>query len=388
MNGSGSALAVRADVPAVQQSGALAIDAGQTAWTTMQVAAFGQLGIADAPEGDKQVLLHVSQRTGLDPFARQLYMIGRKEKKNVKQPSGRWEEVWSVKWTIQTGIEGFRVIRHRAEREEGVRGILGRPVYYNGKGERFDVWFFQAVPVAVEMTYTVRDRNGVETPYVSILRFDEYRQTRKETRDGNEVQVLTGQWATKPTHMLEKCTEADLYRKAFPQDYSGVELDDAMPLPDPDDAPDAQPERPRVTAADARARAPQRVTAVVVDASPSPAAPDTPSSGPPGSPVHETAAAGEAPDPGPAPDDPAYKRAMNAAQAQLKRFVTGDTDEQVAEGKRILAARILKVEEVRSMTDLTVDELRTVSNTCGSATGPDAAAQLEALLTAAEVPGE
>lgn len=223
---------------AVREHGALAIESGQTRWTEMQEAAFGQLGIADAPEGDKGVFLHVSQRTGLDPFSKQIYMIPRYDYQAKKN-----------KYTIQTGIEGFRVMRARAERLEGVRGILSRPVYYNAEGKEFPVWVSRGVPVAVEMTYTVRDRNGVETPYTSILRFDEYRQTRKETRDGVESQVLSGQWAVKPTHMLEKCTEADVYRKAFPQDFSGVQLDDAMPVPEPmpeqRQAPDAADLRQR-----------------------------------------------------------------------------------------------------------------------------------------------
>lgn len=291
MTGTANALAVRDDraltsVPA----GALAIEAGQTAWTAMQAAAFGQLGIADAPEGDKQVLLHVSQRTGLDPFAKQIYMIGRSEKKNVKR-NGRWEEEWSVKYTIQTGIEGFRVIRGRAERAEGIRGILSRPVFYNGAGEEFKVWFFKGPPAAVELTYTVRDRNGHDTPYTSILRYDEYVQTKKQTVNGVDTQVPVSQWATKPTHMLEKCTEADVYRKAFPQDYSGVDLDDAMPVPDMADLPPVQPERQRVTAEQARERGPQRVRSEVVTTSPSPAAQAVPPSAAPQPPA---AAAGEA----------------------------------------------------------------------------------------------
>jgi RecT family len=254
---------------AAGEQGALAIESGQTRWSEMQLAAFGQLGIKDAPEGDKAVLLHVSQRTGLDPFSRQIYMIGRQE----KVPGTR--DQWRTKYTIQTGIEGFRVIRGRAEHLEGVRGILSRPVYYDAEGTEYPVWFFQRPPVAVEMTYTVRDRNGVDTPYTSILRFDEYRQTRK---DKDDQLVLSGQWAVKPVHMLEKCTEADVYRKAFPQDYSGVDLDDAMPAPDPDAPPvQAQSERIRVTADQARDRRPQTVTAtatvVTPDSSPAQAAP-------------------------------------------------------------------------------------------------------------------
>ncbi|HEY5397856.1 MAG TPA: RecT family recombinase [Trebonia sp.] len=264
MTGTSSALAVR-------EHGALAIETGQTSWTGMQEAAFGQLGIADAPEGDKGVFLHVSQRTGLDPFSKQIYMIP------------RWDyQAKKNKWGIQTGIEGFRVMRSRAERLEGVRGVLSRPVYYDAEGAEHKVWVQRGVPVAVEMTYTVRDSNGVETPYTSILRFDEYRQTRK---DNNDNLVLTGQWATKPCHMLEKCTEADVYRKAFPQDFSGVQLDDAMPpAKDPEDMTDEELDaaaravgyRPRVTAAQAAARRPQTVTAPVAAPDSSPAQPTPP----------------------------------------------------------------------------------------------------------------
>jgi len=257
MTTTANGLALRDDRAIVNvPAGALAIEAGQTAWTTMQAAALGQLGIADAPEGDKQVFLHVYQRTGLDPFAKQIYMIP------------RWDyQAKKNKWSIQTGIEGFRVIRGRAERAEGVRGILSRPLFYDAEGNEYKAWLSRGVPVAVEMTYTVRDRNGIETPYTSILRFDEYRQTRK---DGDQT-VLSGQWAVKPTHMLEKCTEADVYRKAFPQDYSGVDLDDAMPEPDPDAVTAYQRQAPPVADLKARAAA-HTVTATVVTPEPSPAA--------------------------------------------------------------------------------------------------------------------
>ena len=211
---------------------ALAIQPGQISWDSTQVAALGQLGLADAGDGDRAVFLHVCQRTGLDPFARQIYMIPR----NEKVPGTR--DQWRKKWTIQTGIDGFRVNRSRAERDAGVRGVLGRALFYDHEGKEYRVWVQQRAPVACEITYTVRDRDGGETPYTSVLRFAEYCQADK---DGN----LLAQWASKPAHMLEKCTEADVYRKAFPQDFSGIYLDDAMP-PQPE-APPAPP-RGRVTA--------------------------------------------------------------------------------------------------------------------------------------------
>jgi phage recombination protein Bet len=215
-----------------QASAALAIRPGQSAWDDFQVAALAQLGLKDAADGDRAVFLHQCQRTGLDPFARQIYMIARNEKKNERRGNA-WVETWTVRWTIQTGIDGWRVIRGRAEKREGVRCRLGRAVWYDGDGNDYKVWVRPDPPAACEITLTVVGAGGTETPYTSVLMFREYVQTK----DGRAI----AQWATKPAHMLEKCTEADVYRKAFPQDFSGIDLDDAMPPPEAAPAAAARP---------------------------------------------------------------------------------------------------------------------------------------------------
>jgi hypothetical protein len=225
------------------------------------------------------------------------------------------------------------------------------------------------------------------------------RYTMKDARTAGLVKAR-GAWETRPRRMLFARAATEVCDALFSDLTNG--LPTAELLEEEADwesarsaesvregvADEADWRRQRVTAADARARAPQTVTATVetVTPEPSPAAPESPRSVPTATPA-DVAAAGEA-DNGPAPDDPEYRRAMNAAQAQLKRFAAGDTEAELSEAKRILAARILRVEAVASMSNLTVAELRTISNTCGSATGSDSAAQLEALLTKGEVPGE
>jgi hypothetical protein len=240
MTGTSSAIAVRTDIPADRQSGALAIYADQVQWTPMQDAALNQLGLKNAPDGDRMVFLHQAQRTGLDPFAKQIHMIER-----------------GGKWGIQTGIDGFRVMRARAERKAGVRGVLSQAVYVDAEGNEYKRWFKPTPPVGCEITYTVRElttAGTIDTPYTSYLRFTEYAQYKQDGK-------LTQKWSQSPAHMLEKCTEADVYRKAFPQDFSGVDLSDAPSAPD-EDAPPVQPRRQRITADAIRAR--QTVTAEVV----------------------------------------------------------------------------------------------------------------------------
>jgi hypothetical protein len=88
----------------------LALTSDQTWWNNRQRAALDQLGVQGASDGDLMVFMHVAQRTGLDPFARQIYMIGRNGRE--QDANGQWVNV--VKQTIQTGIDGFRLVARRA----------------------------------------------------------------------------------------------------------------------------------------------------------------------------------------------------------------------------------------------------------------------------------
>jgi hypothetical protein len=319
MSGTSNSLAVREDTAL---TGALAISADQVQWTSMQEAALNQLGLKNAPNGDRLVFLHVAQRTGLDPFARQIHMIER-----------------GGKWSIQTGIDGFRVNRARAEREAGVRGILGQAIYVDAEGGECKRWFKATPPVGCEITYTVRDRDGTETPYTSYLRFTEYAQYF-----GGK---LGPKWSSSPAHMLEKCTEADVYRKAFPQDFSGIALDDAAAGDGSDGPPAVQPQRQRVDAAAARARNPRTVAASVVTPDASPAGEQPPPAAPPAPPSGQ-----------PAGEAPVSREQVTALWACLTQdYGFAEAEKDYARGAvRLLASRRPGQPPVTSMNDLTAAE--------------------------------
>ncbi len=220
MDGNGTAIALR-------PSGHLQIDAGQDFWTPEQIAALQVLGIKGATNGDLAVYFHYCRRTQLDPFSRQIYMIRRREKVD-----GQWVD----KQTIQVGIDGFRVIRDRAARRDGVTVDYEDTIWYDGDGSAHAVWLSPEPPAGCKVVLVKHTPTG-DLRYPGVLRTAAY----MATRDGRPV----SQWATQPEHMIEKCCEAFANRRGFPHDLSGVYIEEELNGRQP-----GQRERPpRVTAA-------------------------------------------------------------------------------------------------------------------------------------------
>jgi phage recombination protein Bet len=133
-----------------------------------------------------EIFVQVCKRTGLDPFRNQIYAVPR-----------------AGKMTIQTGIDGFRLVAERTGK------------YSPGR----------------EPVFTYKDENMKQvhsaTSYI-----------KKQTADGSwhevaatafwdeYVQAYNGKpsqfWAKMPHVMISKCAEALALRKAFPADFSGI----------------------------------------------------------------------------------------------------------------------------------------------------------------------
>jgi phage recombination protein Bet len=184
----------------VQAGGALAIRPDQTEWTPAQAAVLQQSGISeDVTAAELSGFLHLCQRTQLDPFSRQIYLIGRKDKR-----AGR-----NV-FTPQTGIDGYRVIAHRVVAES--KGSFGYEdtQWCDTSGRWRDVWLSSEPPAAARVTVV---RNGHRFPAIALYR--EYVQTAWENKP-------SGLWGKMPAGQLAKCAEALALRKAFPHDLAGV----------------------------------------------------------------------------------------------------------------------------------------------------------------------
>lgn len=137
----------------------------------------------------------VCAHSGLDPFKREIYAIKR-----------------GGKMTIQTGIDGYRLIALRSGRYGGSESF-----WCGEDGIWRDVWLEDSPPSAAKTIVTTKD--GGE--YVGIATWREYCQ---KDRDGRP----TDMWKRMSSNQLAKCSEALALRKACPGEFEGIYVDAEM----------------------------------------------------------------------------------------------------------------------------------------------------------------
>lgn len=192
-------------------------------FTSQQIDLIRRQIAPDASPDELALFLEVCRGTGLNPFMRQIHAVFR----NAKDRNGQWTK----RMTIQTGIDGYRLLAARTGSLAGIDDVI----YDDESGEHPN-----------KATVTVwRITQGQRVPFTATARWREYVQTDK---DGKPQSM----WAKMPYLLLGKCAEALALRKAFPAELSGVYTAEEMmqadntslPMPEP---PFARPQ-PRQTA--------------------------------------------------------------------------------------------------------------------------------------------
>jgi len=161
-----------------------------TTWTPDQVQLISSTIAPGCTNDELRLFAYACQRTGLDPFSKQIYAIKR-----------------GGKLTIQAGIDGLRAIAERTGQ------LDGSETYWCGEeGDWRDVWLSSKPPAAAK---TIVHRKGSNHAFVGVARFADYNAGQ-------------GLWSKMPAAMIAKCSEALALRKAFPADMSGVYTTDEM----------------------------------------------------------------------------------------------------------------------------------------------------------------
>lgn len=161
-----------------------------------------------------QFFAEVCKRRRLDPFTRQIHCVKRKGKKDE-----------DAKITIQTGIDGFRVIAERTGKYEGQLG----PYWCGADGKWVDVWLKPGPPAASKVAIL---RTGFREPLWAVAHYTEYVQTYWDSGK----QVPNSMWQKMPAGQLAKCSEALAFRKAFPEELSGIYAPEEMGNADNEDS--------------------------------------------------------------------------------------------------------------------------------------------------------
>ena len=139
----------------------------------------------DMSDTDLKVFLHICRNTKLDPVMKQIYAIPR-----------------GGKMTIQTSIDGFRLIAERSGK------------YSPGKDTEF--------------LYCSKGKLMGAKVYVKKMTNDGTWHDISATAFLHEYNPNQGLWKKIPSVMIEKCAEARALRRAFPADLSGLYSDDEM----------------------------------------------------------------------------------------------------------------------------------------------------------------
>lgn len=160
-------------------------------WTDAEHQALDAIGVPTDPAA-RTLLFEAVQRTGLSPFARQIYV--------TERDNGRW--------MVETTIDGLRSL---AEAHGAYAGQVG-PHWCGPNGKWLDVWTSTKPPTAARVGILRQDCN---TPIWGVAHWAEYA--------GNNPPAF---YQRMPSHMLAKVAEALGLRRAFPRDLGGLYTND------------------------------------------------------------------------------------------------------------------------------------------------------------------
>lgn len=150
-----------------------------------------------ASNDEFMLFAHACERTGLDPFMKQIYPVKRYDS-NLKKEA----------MTIQTGIDGYRLIAERT----GCYAPGREPSFTYDKDNKL----VSATAYVKKLT-----KDGTWHEIAATAFYEEYVQRTKEG-------IPVAMWKKMPQNQLAKCAESLALRKAFPAELSGLYTKEEM----------------------------------------------------------------------------------------------------------------------------------------------------------------
>lgn len=221
------------DVIAPATTGILSITPGQTKLTDMQIQALSQIGInltgpRAVPQAAVYHLFHIAQRTGLDPWQRQLHLMAvwNEDDEGARQKSH----------VVVTGIGALQGLAQSCRGQNGVsewQGMDGPQFLTPGPdGEWVSTWTLPGVrPVAARAR---AKRVGSESDWSTVY-LDEvaptvpvFRRLPDGGREATGEYDLAPKWRRNVLTMLGKCAKAATIRDVFADATQGLYAHEEM----------------------------------------------------------------------------------------------------------------------------------------------------------------
>lgn len=164
-------------------------------YTREQVELIKRTVAKKATDDELKLFMLIAYKAGLDPFTRQVHFVKRKTKIN-----GVYVEVG----TTQTGIDGYLAIAERSKKLAGIEDAV------------YDTESAKRPNKATVTVYRMVD--NVRVPFTASARWVEY----------VPASPMDFMWNKMPYLMLGKVALALALRKAFPNDLSGLYVNEEM----------------------------------------------------------------------------------------------------------------------------------------------------------------
>lgn len=159
--------------------------------------------LSEASSDEAEQFYETVIRTRLSPDQRQIYVRMQSSKAKVNH---QW--VWQKKMLIMVSIDGFRLVAERTGKYAGQETAL-----FSADGKSWtEAWSPKDPPKFAKVGIL---RHDFKKPLFVVAKWDTFKQ---ETKDNK----LTRFWANMPEVMLSKVAEAQAFRRAFPQELSGL----------------------------------------------------------------------------------------------------------------------------------------------------------------------
>lgn len=166
----------------------------------------------DASNADLAYFAQVCHRLELSPFADQIVLVGRHDRRLGRKIHRH-----------QITVAGRRALATRTGDLEGIDG----PVWAGPRTPAGDLVWLEVWPDEAEPPYVARClvwRRGWKVPANGTAKWSEFSQTVSG--------ALVGLWDSMPSHMLGKCAESMALRRAFPDTITAEAVDGFAEIPD------------------------------------------------------------------------------------------------------------------------------------------------------------